>query len=293
MADLKIKEKRVLEKLLEMGGGYVCDFSNRTFQEFVADAVGLDLYQERYENRGSSKANRLRAFWEVEDNHTVARLLSELVEYCEEGWGNLSHEADPKLVSRARSIVERLAGTTVVEDLDALGPQGAEQAADALARQIQESIQAGRPEEALDRLHTWLVSWVRSLCDEHDIDYSRKTPLHGLFGSYVRFLREEGLVETRATLTILSSSIKVLDDLNDVRNNKSLAHDNEILERSEATLIFRNISSSMKFIQGVERRIQAKKVTKAVSWDDPEFSEEEIEAADEYIQREIDRRRGK
>jgi len=34
MSDLTSVEKLKLEKIFEMGGGYVLDFSNRTFQEF-------------------------------------------------------------------------------------------------------------------------------------------------------------------------------------------------------------------------------------------------------------------
>ena len=38
MARLTFIERQQLEKLFDMGGGYVLDFSNRTFAEFVADS---------------------------------------------------------------------------------------------------------------------------------------------------------------------------------------------------------------------------------------------------------------
>jgi len=44
-----------------MGAGYVLDFSNRTFAEFVADSTGRNIYDPKYDNAGGSKANRLRA----------------------------------------------------------------------------------------------------------------------------------------------------------------------------------------------------------------------------------------
>jgi hypothetical protein len=75
-------EKQQLEKLFEMGGGYVLDFSNRTFQEFIQDAVGIDIYAGKYDGRGGSKANHLRCFWEKEVDATVGRLLKALVEYA-------------------------------------------------------------------------------------------------------------------------------------------------------------------------------------------------------------------
>src|SRR5688500_17273629 len=48
MSDLTNIERRQFERLLQMGGGYVLDFSNRTFAEFVADSVGRNIYDPRY-----------------------------------------------------------------------------------------------------------------------------------------------------------------------------------------------------------------------------------------------------
>ena len=63
MSDLSIIEKRSLERLFSMGSGYVLDFSNRTFDEFVFDSTGKSIYDSKYDNGSGSKANRLRAFW--------------------------------------------------------------------------------------------------------------------------------------------------------------------------------------------------------------------------------------
>jgi hypothetical protein len=40
MADLTSAEKRAFERLLGMSGGYVLDFSNRTFSASSAKSVG-------------------------------------------------------------------------------------------------------------------------------------------------------------------------------------------------------------------------------------------------------------
>lgn len=81
MSDLKSIEKMKLEKLFDMGSGYVLDFSNRTFQEFIIDNTGIDIYDDKYDYASGSKANRLRAFWKKEPNYLVGRLLSDLLEY--------------------------------------------------------------------------------------------------------------------------------------------------------------------------------------------------------------------
>ena len=62
MADLSNLEKRSIEKLFGMGSGYVLNFSNRTFDEFVLDSTGKNIFEERYNAGSGSKANCLRAF---------------------------------------------------------------------------------------------------------------------------------------------------------------------------------------------------------------------------------------
>ncbi len=81
MSDLSITEKMKLEKLFGMESGYVLDFSNRTFGEFLSENAGVDIYQSKYNYASGSKANRLRAFWTKEGNAVVGKLLNKLLEY--------------------------------------------------------------------------------------------------------------------------------------------------------------------------------------------------------------------
>jgi hypothetical protein len=48
-----------------MDAGYVLDFSNRIFEEFSREVVGVPIYDTRYALGSGSKANRMRAFWQV------------------------------------------------------------------------------------------------------------------------------------------------------------------------------------------------------------------------------------
>ncbi len=74
MSDLSSIEKVKIEKLFEMESGYVLDFSNRTFQEFIIENTQIDIDDDKYKYAGSSKANRLRAFWLKESNYIVCKL---------------------------------------------------------------------------------------------------------------------------------------------------------------------------------------------------------------------------
>lgn len=53
-------DMQVVEHVLGMSGGYVLDFSDRTFDQFIAHELGIDATAPRYSLDGGSKAKRLR-----------------------------------------------------------------------------------------------------------------------------------------------------------------------------------------------------------------------------------------
>lgn len=59
MANLSFIDKQLIEEVLGMSSGYVLDFSNRTFDEFMTEVIGESIYS-KYEYM--SKANLLRRF---------------------------------------------------------------------------------------------------------------------------------------------------------------------------------------------------------------------------------------
>jgi hypothetical protein len=65
MSSLKMPERQILEQHFGMAGGYVLNFSDRTFGEFVLEAVGRKIHDAKYTAGGTSKANKLRTFWKL------------------------------------------------------------------------------------------------------------------------------------------------------------------------------------------------------------------------------------
>lgn len=300
MTNLTSIEKIKFEKLFEMRGGYVLDFSDRTFREFIIENVDRDIYIDKYDIKGTSKANRLRTFWDIEPASTVGKLLNVLLEYWKTRKlisGETIPHGEQEIYDNCKKIAGELISREKVDSIDALKPIVNDINFQRLTESIKESIQKNEPQIALDRLHTFVIKHIRELCNRHSITYDKKIPLHGLFGSYVKFLKQKDLIESEMTEKILKSSITVLEAFNDVRNNHSLAHDNPILNYHESILIFNNISNTLRFIESVEDRISEKAEEKRkveVSWEDIPYSEEEINAAgDAWIQSQIDLQRGK
>jgi hypothetical protein len=91
-------DRRSLETFLEMSSGYVLNFSDSTFGEFVFEKTGIDIHSSRYTNEGTSKAKKLRAFWKLEPDYTVGKLLLALIDY--------SVALDPEPTSKAKALAE-------------------------------------------------------------------------------------------------------------------------------------------------------------------------------------------
>jgi hypothetical protein len=234
-----------------MSTGYVLNFTNRTFQEFVVDSVRRDIYCGKYDYASGSKANLLRKFWEVEPNHVVSKMLSDLVELARE---QSPHRDDNALLDECQRIAERLRHGAPVEELQAIGQELTEKDFDMLVKSIRASIDANEPEAGLDRLHTFVTKFLRRLCHKRGLTVCKDKPLHSLLGEYIKKMRADGAIETQMTERILKSSIANLQAFNSVRNDYSFAHDNPILNYDESLLIFNNVVSGIRFIQALERR---------------------------------------
>ena len=65
MSGLNESDKRYLEQLLGMQNGYVLNYSDVTFGSLFA-RHNVDIHSPQYRKYGTSKANKLRAFWELE-----------------------------------------------------------------------------------------------------------------------------------------------------------------------------------------------------------------------------------
>lgn len=106
MADLSFIEKRNLEQLFQMEGGYVLSFSNRTFRDFIIDSVERDIDSSQYQSDDSnSKAKRLRRFWALEPNHIVGKLTTDLIDMVK---ADDMQDAPQSLIEKCEQIGERL-----------------------------------------------------------------------------------------------------------------------------------------------------------------------------------------
>lgn len=254
MSSLNSRDRRCLEPFLNMEGGYVLNFSDRTMGEFFQEQVGLDIDEDKYRFKGTSKANRMRAFWELASDHEVARALVALIEWGEEF---RCLPDDPQQRTAVEAIIVRLKLSSPVPEVDAFTASVNALDFTAAAKHIRAAIEANEPATALDRVHVFMMKFLRTLCERCGIVVTREKPLHSLMGEYVKHLRSAGQIESEMTERILKTSISNLEAMNTVRNDQSLAHDNPMLNHDEAVLIVSHIGGLVRFLKTIEAKIQA------------------------------------
>ena len=134
---------------------------------------------------------------------------------------NCSFQGQEALLAECQKVVVRLTQNSPVPDLDALAPIEDERDFETVAEAVREAIDKNQPEVDSDRLHTFIIKYVRFLCKQSGVAVTREKAVHSLFGEYVKSLRDNGHIESPMTERILKSSISTLEAFNHVRNNQS------------------------------------------------------------------------
>jgi len=111
MSSIGHLEKEYFEELFDMDSGYVMEFTNESFERFFKTTVGDDIYDDKYSEFGTSKAKRLRSYWDNEPDKKVGRVLNEMLDFWifEQHKQGLNPE-DDSIYKKCRSISARLLG---------------------------------------------------------------------------------------------------------------------------------------------------------------------------------------
>jgi hypothetical protein len=256
MAQIKATEMKFLVSTLQMEAGYVLDFTDRTFSEFFSAEVGVNIDEKKYLAQGTSKAKRLKFFLLNEADNLAATALRGLWEYRED-MGQFQTPQEEKEITRQRyfEIIERIEGAGPA--LAGAIERFAESATlDELVTSIERDIQAHKPQVALDRLHTYCMKKFAHLLRQRGEEVSEKDTLNGRAGRYFNPLRRGGNVRPISE-KIMRNTVETFELLNTVRNKKSLAHDNELMEHAEAHFVFDSVLSLLRFVRSMEADARA------------------------------------
>jgi len=254
MSSLSVHERIKLEKLFKMENGYVLDYSDSSFATAIAESMGINANDDKYKTYGTSKAKRLRAIWDIEPDNLIASqiclFLKSIKARRESAYWSVD-EDESILISEVELIEKRLQGISPEKMLAEVFAENTDESIETLISSIQREINASKPQGALDRVHTLFVKYLRIKLKSANVETDRMIPLHGIYGIYVKKLREQALIETEMSEKILRSLSPVLEKYSDIRNNRSLAHDNDLVSNSEAQFIINCIANAMSFIESI------------------------------------------
>ena len=114
MSTLTEVDKRYLEKTLGMEGGYLLDYNDMTFGQFF-NRHRVDIHGTKYQNYGTSKAKKMRVFWETERDFLVGKVLAEMLDVYQANCKLNNKEIDIVVLQESQKCVARLLGGTQPE----------------------------------------------------------------------------------------------------------------------------------------------------------------------------------
>lgn len=91
MAKITFHDKTIIKNFFNEGG-YVLDFSNRTFDEFTYHSIGVKI-QEKY---GLSKGKSFEAYIDEATDEDLIKLVKDLLTYYDDLPDNSSEKNDIK-----------------------------------------------------------------------------------------------------------------------------------------------------------------------------------------------------
>ncbi|MBF0379117.1 MAG: abortive infection family protein [Desulfamplus sp.] len=257
MVDLKSSQIRAIEDAMAYpnGFGYVLDFSDRTMKEFFEDEFEIEIYAKENLFNGSSKRNCLTTFLRRTDQNTALKVLCALWER-REGLLEVHPNSDSVQDARAKSkpfqkVIEQLQNEPSLLTSDGVEQFVRDRTLEELVADIQRSLDANKPEVAIDHLHTYCVKKITHLLATRGIKCDQDEPLNSRFGKYRKCLESEQNLH-EFTSRAMKSFISLFESFNEIRNNRSLAHDNEILDPVEARFIFSSISAMLVMLRALE-----------------------------------------
>jgi hypothetical protein len=245
-------QRQIFDRIFRSGDGYVLDFSDRTMSEWFSEKCGFAIFQERFQQNGTSKAKTLRAFVEVAEPRLVAQVMRDLWSYRKtRGLIDADPAKEVEFKSWFDQFVIELEAASSLPLEDAIRNFSEDTTLAKLTAAIASDLIGEKPDVALDRVHTYCVKRMRHILAAKGKSFDKNTPLDALFGAYSRILKDTGAVSEFA-LPALRVQYKMFESLNHARNNRSLAHDNELMDFSEAKFVIDSTLASLAFIERLE-----------------------------------------
>ena len=221
----------IVNRYIGVAGGYLGDFSYRTHADFYPEFCGLDV--NPYDYDGTTR-DRFIQILSTQPPHAQARILRGVIERF--GDEDALQPARQRLRERIEGWARRLEGSSVI---GLTNPTETRAVVSRALADADELVRTNGPTSAVDRIHTALHGHLLALCESAGIAIEDGTTS----ARALKVLRQQHPTLQAAgpraddITRVLNSMATVLDALNPIRNNASVAHPNrELLDAPEAQL---------------------------------------------------------
>lgn len=239
--------KQGLSRFIEKNG--YSDIAQTIFKcDIRHDILGYAHHEGIKGNHWNKKAVN---FTIVGDEHSISVLKSQIQVVKKYIQTYLKPQTSGLLIKNIEYYVEEDTSDTIGIIL----PENEEYEFKVLYSDISDALAKDEPVLVLDRLHTYSVRYLRKVCKKYNIpisDNEKFYPLHSLVGNLVKYYEQNSKFKTDFSKIAMKMSISLFDSYNNVRNNKSYAHDNNVLENREAAYVVRMLSATLAFIENIE-----------------------------------------
>lgn len=119
-------------------------------------------------------------------------------------------------------------------------------------------IRGGKYDSAVDRVHTAFHGYLRQLLTDHQIVYGREDSLSSLYNKLHDYYgnRIQPPDVAARIKTIMRSGAGIINSVNELRNNNTIAHPNgPLIQEREAQLVIRLVNVIVDYIEDVERSL--------------------------------------
>jgi hypothetical protein len=222
---------KVVYAYIGVAGGYLGDFSYATHAQFYPLYCDLDI--NPYDHEGTTR-ERFMTILAGLPPHDQAKVIRGVVERFPVGAAGPASRSE-ELGDELLRIASQLEGVQIPEGVGAGRASVARAIADA-----EVLVRSNGPVSGIDRVHTALHGYLIAACVKEGISYPPEptmTKLLKLLRSEHPMLKDLG-PRSADIERVLNSFGNVLDALNPLRNQASVAHPNEsLLDEAEARLV--------------------------------------------------------
>jgi hypothetical protein len=237
---------KLVNDYIGVDAGYLVGFSYRTHQEFYSQYCDLEI---DLSTLPGTTRERFISILGSAGPRDQAKILKGVLEKFPPGQFPVAErERKEQLAAEISAIADRIGNTSAIA-----GPS-LSVTSEVVERAISDAknlIMTNGATSGVDRVHTAMHGYFKAICEEQGIEYAADSTLVGLF----KLLRAKHPAMSVAGPrqqdidTILKSMTAVLDALNPIRNQASVAHPNkELLAEPEALLVINAAHSIFHYL---------------------------------------------